>query len=611
MCGITGWVDYTRDLTQHPGVLAGMSQTLALRGPDASGSWLHRHALLGHRRLAILDLAGGVQPMTYRCPGGAEVTLVYTGEVYNHPELRERLRACGHQFQTRSDTEVVLHAYLEWGEQCADHLTGMFAFAVFDSRDGHFLLVRDRLGVKPLYYARLGQGLLFGSEIKAILAHPDFTAQLDEVGLVDALSLSRGTSRTALRGIDELAPGHRLSWRPNGLAKLDRYWQLQRREHRDDAPGTVAQTRELLAKALGEQLHADVPVCSLLSGGLDSTILTAMAQQRLQAQQGGRVNSFSVDFVGQAEQFQSDAFRPERDQPYALAAAEHIGSRHQTILIDNAELIDEAARRAVFRANDSAATFGDVDTSLYLLFKAIRAHSTVAISGEAADEVFGGYAWFRDPQAIAAQQFPWLSRMQLLQPELINPDFNRLCDFASYQQSCYQQAVSQVEHLPGDSPHERRMRELCHLHLAHWLPILLERKDRLSMAASLEVRVPFTDHDLVEYVYNVPWAIKGKDGEEKWLLKQACTDLLPQAVLQRRKSPYPTSANQAYELFLRERAGLLLSDTSNRVFQIIDHGRLAAELRQPSGYFNSQLRRNNLETALALDAWLRDYRLSL
>lgn len=611
MCGITGWVDYTRDLTQHPGVLAGMSQTLALRGPDASGSWLHRHALLGHRRLAILDLAGGVQPMTYRCPGGAEVTLVYTGEVYNHPELRERLRACGHQFQTRSDTEVVLHAYLEWGEQCADHLTGMFAFAVFDSRDGHFLLVRDRLGVKPLYYARLGQGLLFGSEIKAILAHPDFTAQLDEVGLVDALSLSRGTSRTALRGIDELAPGHRLSWRPNGLAKLDRYWQLQRREHRDDAPGTVAQTRELLAKALGEQLHADVPVCSLLSGGLDSTILTAMAQQRLQAQQGGRVNSFSVDFVGQAEQFQSDAFRPERDQPYALAAAEHIGSRHQTILIDNAELIDEAARRAVYRANDSAATFGDVDTSLYLLFKAIRAHSTVAISGEAADEVFGGYAWFRDPQAIAAQQFPWLSRMQLLQPELISPDFNRLCDFASYQQSCYQQAVSQVEHLPGDSPHERRMRELCHLHLAHWLPILLERKDRLSMAASLEVRVPFTDHDLVEYVYNVPWALKGKDGEEKWLLKQACTDLLPQAVLQRRKSPYPTSANQAYELFLRERAGLLLSDTSNRVFQVIDHGRLAAELRQPSGYFNSQLRRNNLETALALDAWLRDYRLSL
>lgn len=611
MCGITGWVDYTRDLTQAGQALDAMTDTLALRGPDARGTWQHRHALLGHRRLAIIDLSGGVQPMTYRCASGEHVTLVYTGEVYNHNELREQLRKAGHQFHTRSDTEVVLHAYLEWGEQCCEHLTGMFAFAVFDGRDGHFLLVRDRLGVKPLYYARHQQGVLFGSEIKAILAHPEFTRALDVVGLVDALSLSRGTVRTALRGVDELPAGHRLSWRPNGQPKLSRYWQLQRREHQDDLQTTVQRTRELLGKALGEQLYADVPVCSLLSGGLDSTALTAMAQQRLAAAQGGKVNSFSVDFVGQAEQFQGDAFRPERDQPYALAAAEHIGSQHQTILIDNRELVAEAARLAVYRANDSAATFGDVDTSLYLLFKAIREHSTVAISGEAADEVFGGYAWFRDPQAVAAPRFPWLSRMQLLQPQLINPEFNRLCDFAQYQDSCYHQALDSVEHLAGDSPQERRMRELCHMHLQRWLPILLDRKDRLSMAASLEVRVPFTDHELVEYVYNVPWAIKGKGGEEKWLLKQACADLLPPAVLQRRKSPYPTSANLAYEQFLRGQVRQLLGEAGSPVFQVIDRARLAAELQQPEGYFNSQLRRNNLETALALATWLRDYRLAV
>jgi len=611
MCGITGWVDYTRDLTQAGHAIGAMTATLALRGPDASGSWQHRNALLGHRRLAIIDLSGGVQPMTYRCASGEEIALVYTGEVYNHHELRERLRKAGHEFHTRSDTEVVLRAYLEWGEHCCEHLTGMFAFAVFDGRDGHFLLVRDRLGVKPLYYARHQQGLLFGSEIKAILAHPEFTRALDVVGLVDALSLSRGTVRSALRGVDELPPGHRLSWRPNGQPKLSRYWQLQRREHQDDLATTVQRTRELLSKALGEQLYADVPVCSLLSGGLDSTALTAMAQQRLGAAQGGRVNSFSVDFVGQAEQFQSDAFRPERDQPYALAAAEYIGSQHQTILIDNRELVDDAARGAVYRANDSAATFGDVDTSLYLLFKAIRGHSTVAISGEAADEVFGGYAWFRDPEALAAPRFPWLSRMQLLQPALINPDFNRLCDFARYQDSCYHQALDSVEHLPGDSPQERRMREIGHMHLQRWLPILLDRKDRLSMAASLEVRVPFTDHELVEYVYNVPWAIKGKEGEEKWLLKQACADLLPAAVLQRRKSPYPTSANLAYERFLRARAQQLLGEASSPAFQVIDRARLTAELRKPEGYFNSQLRRNNLETALALDAWLREYRLAV
>jgi len=604
-------VDYTRDLTQAGQVLDAMTDTLALRGPDASGSWRHRHALLGHRRLAIIDLDGGVQPMTYRCASGEEIALVYTGEVYNHDPLRERLRSKGHVFHTRSDTEVVLHAYLEWGEQCCDQLTGMFAFAVFDGRDGHLLLVRDRLGVKPLYVAWHQQGLLFGSEIKAILAHPDFTRALDRVGLVDALSLSRGSVRTALRGIDELPPGHRLSWRPNGRAKISRYWHLQRREHADTLATTVARTRELLDRALGEQLHADVPLCSLLSGGLDSTALTAMAQQRLGAAQSGKVSSFSVDFVGQAEQFQSDAFRPERDQPYALAAAAHIGSRHQTILIDNSELVGDAARRAVYCANDSPATFGDVDTSLYLLFKAIRGHSTVAISGEAADEVFGGYAWFRDPQALAAPRFPWLSRMQLLQPALVAPELNRHCDFVQYQDSCYHQALDSVEHLPGDCRQERRMRELCHMHLQRWLPMLLARKDRLSMAASLEVRVPFTDHELVEYVYNVPWAIKGKEGEEKWLLKQACADLLPPAVLKRRKSPYPTSANLAYELFLRGRVRQLLGEADNSVFQFIDRARLAAELQHAEGHFNSQLRRNNLETALALAAWLREYRLAV
>ncbi|AVD90470.1 MULTISPECIES: asparagine synthase (glutamine-hydrolyzing) [unclassified Pseudomonas] len=611
MCGITGWVDYTRDLTHQTCVLGAMTETLALRGPDASGHWQHRHALLGHRRLAIIDLSGGVQPMTYRFANGQEVALVYTGEVYNHDALRDRLRRAGHVFVTRSDTEVVLHAYLEWGERCCEYFSGMFAFALFDERDGHCLLVRDRLGVKPLYYAHHHQGLLFGSESKAILAHPAFERALDVVGLVDALSLARGTPRTALRGIVELPPGHRLSWRPNGQMKVCRYWQLQRREHQDDVSTTVERTRELLANALGEQLHADVPVCSLLSGGLDSTLLTALAQQRLWAEQGGKVNSFSVDFVGQAEQFQADAFRPERDQPYALAAAEHIGSRHQTILIDNRQLVAEQARLAVYRANDSAATFGDVDTSLYLLFKAIREHSTVAISGEAADEVFGGYAWFRDPQAIAAPRLPWLSRMQLLQAELINPEFDRLCNFAEHQDNVYRQALEAVEHLTADTPHERRMREICHLHLHHWLPTLLDRKDRLSMAASLEVRVPFTDHALVEYVYNVPWSIKGHGGEEKWLLKQAGADLLPPSVLARRKSPYPTSANLAYERFLRERSRQLLSDVASPVFQIIDHRRLACELQQPQGYFNSQLRRNNLETALALDTWLREYGLTV
>ncbi|QJI40772.1 asparagine synthase (glutamine-hydrolyzing) [Pseudomonas sp. ADAK2] len=611
MCGIAGWVDFSRVLTGQASIVREMTASLARRGPDAEGVWQGQHALLGHRRLSIIDLSGGAQPMSYTTGSGAEVVLVYTGEVYNYVELRERLRSAGHRFITRSDTEVVLHAYLEWGEQCVEHLNGMFAFAVFDGRSARLLLMRDRLGVKPLFYAPLDSGLLFASEPKAILAHPQFKRALDVVGLVDALSLSKATTQTPFQGIRELTPGHCLQLTAGRGPVLQRYWSLERREHTDSLAQTVERTRALLEKALGEQLYADVPVCTLLSGGLDSTILTAMAQKKLQAEQGGVVNSFSVDFVGQAEQFRSDSFRPDRDQPFALAAAEAIGSHHQTILIENQELVAEAARQSVFRSNDSAQTFGDVDTSLYLLFKAIREHSTVAISGEAADEVFGGYAWFRDPHALQAQRFPWLSRMQLLHSEMINPDFNKLCDFTEYQRASYGQAVDSVEHLRGDSVDERKMREVCHMHVHRWMPILLDRKDRLSMYAGLEVRVPYTDHELVEYVYNVPWDIKSKDGVEKWLLKQACADLVPAAVLQRKKSPYPTSANLAYEQFLRGQTQALLQEPGNAVFQIIDRTHLRRELEHPAGYFNSQLKRNNLETALSLGAWLKDYNLAL
>ena len=611
MCGIAGWVNFSRVLSEHGNTVRAMTNRLARRGPDAEGLWVHRHGLMGHRRLSIIDLSGGTQPMTFVTQVGEEVTLVYTGEVYNYVELRQRLRNAGHSFDTRSDTEVVLHAYLEWGERCSEYLTGMFAFAVFDSRIGKLLLVRDRLGVKPLFYATFEGGLLFASEPKAILAHPGFQPNINVVGLVDALSLSRGTTQTPFQGIHELSPGHRLTLLAGSEPKIERYWSLQRREHEDNLEQTVEYTRYLLQKSLTDQLYADVPVCTLLSGGLDSTILSAMAQRKLQVDQGGVVNSFSVDFVGQAEHFKPDSFRQDRDQPFALAAADFIGSQHQTITIDNQELAADLARRAVYHANDSALTFGDVDTSLYLLFKAIKEHSTVAISGEAADEVFGGYAWFRDQDALDAESFPWLSRMQLLQGKMINPQFKQLCDFSEYQRDSYRQALNSVEHLPGDSSSERRMREVCHMHLHRWLPILLDRKDRLSMYASLEVRVPYTDHELVEYVYNVPWTIKSKDGVEKWLLKEACSDYVPPAVLNRKKSPYPTSANQSYERFLRDRTTDLLKQPEDPVFQIIDHGNLKKELDYPPGYFNSQLQRNNLETALSLTAWLKDYNLSL
>ncbi|MFF7489667.1 asparagine synthase (glutamine-hydrolyzing) [Streptomyces luteogriseus] len=617
MCGIAGWADVGLDLTREVDGVEPMVRTMACRGPDAAGIHAGEHAVLGHRRLAIIDLEGGRQPMSAPVhpdaaaagPGEGEraaVVLSYSGEVYNFRELREELRGFGHTFRTRSDTEVVLHAYLQWGDGFVRRLNGMFAFALWDERDQRLLLVRDRLGIKPLYVARLGSGVLFGSEPKAILAHPRFRARIDSQGLADLLGLAKTPGVTPYRDIEEVPPGCVAVHDRHGL-RTDRYWSLGRHPHEDDAEATAGTVRALLEDTVTRQMVTDVPLCTLLSGGLDSTVLTALAAQ-VQTRAGEPpVRSFAVDFTGSEADFRASDFRPERDSPYALEAARRIGTDHRLIELSAGELTRDAHRDAVLRAHDLPYTFGDVDTSLHLLFRGIREHSTVALSGESADEVFGGYAWFHDPAAVRAARFPWLSRMQLITPELLAPAFRAATRFEEYRADRYAEALGEVEHLPGDSPAERRMREIGHLHLTRWLPALLDRKDRLSMAAGLEVRVPFCDHRLVEYVHNTPWDLKTPGGDPKGLLKRATRDIVPRSVLERRKSPYPTTADQLYEKDLRARTQTLLADRSSPAFDVVDAGELTRLLEHPQGHFDTQLRRNGLETALCLDRWMREY----
>lgn len=346
---------------------------------------------------------------------GPAVVLSYSGEVYSFPELREELRGLGHTFRTRSDTEVVLRAYLQCGQDFVRRLNGMFAFALWDERAQRLLLVRDRLGIRPLYVARLGGGVLFGSEPKAILAHPRSRARLDGQGLADLLGLMKSPGVTPYRDVEEVPPGCVAAYDRDGL-RIERYWSLGRQPHEDDAGATADIVRALLEDTVSRQMVTDVPLCTLLSGGPDSTVLTALAA-RVQARAGEPpVRSFAVDFTGSEADFRAGEFRPERDSPYALEAARHIGTDHRLIELSADELTRDANRDAVLRAHDLPYTFGDVDTSLHLLFRGMREHSTVALSGESADEVFGGYAWFHDPAVIEAATFPSLSRMQLITP---------------------------------------------------------------------------------------------------------------------------------------------------------------------------------------------------
>lgn len=605
MCGIAGWINLKGPGERKEADLERMTRTLARRGPDDEGLWTDRHAGLGHRRLAILDVRGGAQPMAAGPPGQPHAVLCYSGEVYNFRELRAELAGRGHVFRTRCDTEVVLNAYLEWGESFVERLNGMFAFALWDPRERRLLLVRDRLGIKPLYYARAGESVLFASEPKAVLAHPDFSARVDRQGLADLLGLVKTPGMTPFRDLFELPPGHVLAVDDNG-SRLTRYWSLPVVPHEDDIADTVGRVRELLFDTVRQQLITDVPLCTLLSGGLDSSALTAVAAGVLDRSGDGPVRSFSVDFVGSAEHFRASDFRPERDNPYALRVVEHLGTAHRTIELPDEALAVDENRDAVLGAHDLPLTFGDVDTSLFLLFSAIRGESTVALSGESADEVFGGYSWFHDPRVVAAAEFPWLSTMQFVPAGMLTAEFREDTRFDEYRADSYRQAIGEVEHLPGEDAHDRRMREFGYLHLTRWLQVLLDRKDRLSMAAGLEVRVPFCDHRLVEYVYNIPWKIKTYDGREKSVLRGAAAGLLPDSVLNRKKSPYPTTGNIRYEQDLRRRVGLLLAENRSPALEIVDPGALRELLSRPAGYFDTQLRRNPLETALSLAQWYRE-----
>ncbi|MEU2053264.1 asparagine synthase (glutamine-hydrolyzing) [Streptomyces bungoensis] len=606
MCGITGWVSFDRELTAEDTALRAMTETMACRGPDDRGTWAQGPAALGHRRLAIIDLPGGRQPMTVRTPGGT-VALVYSGETYNFTELRRELADRGHRFTTDSDTEVVLHGYLEWGDAVAERLNGMYAFAVWDGRHDKLVMVRDRMGIKPFYYHPTADGVLFGSEPKAILAHPLVRPRVRLDGLRELFTLIKTPGHAVWDGMREVEPGTVVTVGRTGAATRV-YWRLATRPHADDRDTTVATVRTLLDDIVRRQLVADVPRCTLLSGGLDSSVMTALAARQL-AERGEKVRTFAVDFVGQSDHFVADELRGTPDTPFVHDVARLARTDHQDIVLDAQSLADPAVRRRVIRARDLPAGFGDMDASLLLLFHAIRDQSTVALSGESADEVFGGYLQFFDEEARRADTFPWLVRFGRHfgdDTDVLRPDLAKALDLEGYVADGYRSAVAGIERLAGESDFEYRMRQICHLHLTRFVRALLDRKDRMSMAVGLEVRVPFCDHRLVEYVYNTPWSLKSFDGREKSLLREATADVLPRSVYERVKSPYPSTQDPRYARALQDQAGDLLARPSHRVFDLVDRDRVrqAAERETPVG---SQVARRGLERVLDLAHWLDLY----
>ncbi|MBE0466028.1 MAG: asparagine synthase (glutamine-hydrolyzing) [Candidatus Desulforudis sp.] len=613
MCGIAGWIDWERDLREQRPVITEMTETLAARGPDASGFWLSRRAALGHRRLIVVDPEGGGQPMVRR-RGGHEYVLVYNGELYNTPDLRAQLELRGHVFQGHSDTEALLLSFMEWGPDCVERLNGIFAFAVWNDHDQRLFMARDRFGVKPLFYAERDGAFLFGSEPKAVLAHPAVEPEVDAEGLAEVFML--GPARTpghgVFRGLAELRPGHRLFFERGGL-RVQRYWQLVSRPHTDDLSTTASRVRELLQDSVERQLVADVPVCTLLSGGLDSSALTAFTIKAFERSGRGPVHTYSIDYKDNERFFRPNDFQPDADSVWVDRVSGWLGTVHHPVWVDTPDIIDTL--EAGVRARDLPGMV-DIDTSLYLFCREIKKRFTVALSGECADEVFGGYPWFHREADLNAGTFPWSKaireRVRLLTPELTDP--MRPEDYVADR---YHDTLAEVPRLPGESPVEVRRREMFYLNILWFMTTLLDRKDRMSMACGLEVRVPFCDHRLVEYVWNIPWAMKTWGGREKGILRLALHGVLPAAVLGRRKSPYPKTHHPAYLEAVRAKLRQVLDDPGSPLVPLLNTG-FVRELARTDGasfgltWFGQLMSGPQLFAYLCqVDAWLREYEVTI
>ncbi|MGN0974385.1 MAG: asparagine synthase (glutamine-hydrolyzing) [Gemmiger sp.] len=614
MCGIAGQVGADRrSLKNAEAVYAAMQQSLNRRGPDQRGMFVRGDAALIHARLAVVDVENGRQPMILE-QGGETYVMVYNGELYNAPELRAELKELGWRFRGHSDTEVLLYAFVQWGQKCLDRLNGIYAFAVWQERARRLFAARDRMGVKPFFYALRGKSLLFGSELKTLLCHPAVPPRVDARGLAEVLVLGPGRTPGCgvFYGVRELLPGQ-CAWfdTKNRKLTLYRYWHLTDHEHPDDFDATAAHVRDLVLDAVTRQLAADVPVCTFLSGGLDSSLISAVAD-RYFTRKGETLHTVSVGYKDNRRYFHAGKFQPSPDAPYIRRMNDALHARHTWVELDTPQLVP-----ALYEAVNARDLPGmaDVDASLLLFCREIKKLGTVALSGECADEIFGGYPWYRDPAVRERYGFPW-AQSTAYRASFLKPGVLGGIDPATYVDERYRATLADTDVLPGTDALETRMRQMTMLNVNWFMQTLLDRKDRMSMYSGLEVRVPFCDHRIAEYLYSTPWAFKDHDGHEKGLLRTAMAGLLPDEVLWRKKSPYPKTWNPAYLTAVSTAMRRVLADPEAPLLRLVRADRLEALLDDPHDhtqpwYGQLMTTPQTIAWLLQLNYWLEHYRVEL
>jgi asparagine synthase (glutamine-hydrolysing) len=563
--------------------------------------------------LIVVDPEGGRQPMVKQ-KEGYQYTICYNGELYNTEDIRKVLHTKGYSFNGHSDTEVLITAYIEWAEECVHYLNGIYAFAIWDSKREQLFIGRDRLGVKPLFFTEHHKGLIFASEIKAILAHPEIKTEMDSEGLAEIFGLgpSRSPGSGVFKGMKELRPAHALTFSKDGL-KIWRYWNVESAEHRENEKETADKVRFLVTDAVTRQLVSDVPLCTFLSGGLDSSIITAIAAEGFKTEGKGQLHTYSIDYEGNDQFFTSNEFQPDSDGKYIQMINERFNSSHHSKIISQQQLVDNLLEATHVRDFPGMA---DIDSSLLWFCKEIKKDFVVSLSGECADEIFGGYPWFHRKQDLERSGFPWMRSISERQ-NLLKPHWQDKLKLNDYVFEKYKQTINETPVLDGETPEESRRRELFYLNIIWFMTTLLDRKDRMSMGASLEVRVPFADHRLVEYVWNIPWEMKMYRGREKGILRKAFEGVLPEEVLYRKKNPYPKTHNPEYTATVKKMMEDILKDKSSVLHEFFNKTDLITLVESGGSSFKEpwfgQLMTGPqlLAYLIQLHVWFKDYKINI
>lgn len=609
MSGITGWINFARNIEKEQAQLQHMTKQVKHRGPDEMAYYFERHAGFGHTRLAVIDPASGKQPMSITKEGHKYV-VTYNGELYNTEEIRSALQKKGWTFQSHSDTEVLLKSYIEWGEEHIDKLNGIFAYAIWDQTKEQLFLARDRLGVKPLFYMQQPHGLLFGSEIKTILAHHEVKPVLKEEGISEIFSL--GPSRTpgngVFDGVKELRAAHVGIFNRNGW-KTRRYWNVTSSLHHDSVEETAEKVRTLLIDSVERQLVSDVPVGTFLSGGVDSSAISAIASSYLQRKHPHQLQTFSIDYADNDKYFKKSSFQPNQDTVYIEKMVKTLKTNHQSFVINNETLVNLLKDATIHRDLPGMA---DVDSSLLWFSRQVKQHVTVALSGEGADEIFGGYPWFYRKDDLNREGFPWIRSAEVRQ-NLLRKEWNDKLNLDAYMRKRYEETIKETPILEEESDEATARRQMFYLNMHWFMPTLLDRKDRMSMGAGFEARVPFGDHHLVEYVWNIPWEIKNYKNREKGILRKALEGILPDDILYRKKSPYPKTHHPLYTSAVTGWMNEIIKDKDARIFELLDREKVkqlvdkkAANISAP--WYGQLMTGPQLIAHLAqIEYWLKSY----